>query len=194
MREAELVAEIRREAGLSLRALADAAGLATSTVHRIEQGEIRPTVDTLRSIAEAAGARLTLVPEVDYSISVVGLARSIREDLAGDGDGGPMVRKAAELVHHFQVADTDRRRRMIAAGPPPTGDERWDAFVAALAEWLAVRARLTVPAWVYDKGRYLGRGWWVTPMKSMRAWEYAGSPASFQSHGVYLHRESLTNV
>jgi len=31
-------------------------------------------------------------------------------------------------------------------------------------------------------------------MESMRAWEYAGSPMSFQSRGVYLHRESLTNV
>lgn len=193
MREAELVANIRREAGLSLRALAEAAGLATSTVHRIEQGQLRPSVETLRSIAEAAGVRLMLVPEVDYAVGLVGLAQSLRADLTS-GDDRQAVRKAAELVHRFQAADVDQQRRMIVAEPPRIGDARWDAFVAALAEWLAVRSGLEVPAWVHNDNRYLRHGWWVTPMESMRAWEYAGSPVSFQSHGVYLHRESLANV
>jgi hypothetical protein len=83
---------------------------------------------------------------------------------------------------------------MITAKPPPTGDSRWDAFLAGLSEWLAVRAGLSAPAWVHDADRYLRRGWWVTPMKSMHAWEYAGSPMSFQVRGVYLHRDSLANV
>jgi hypothetical protein len=73
---------------------------------------------------------------------------------------------------------------------------RWlvRAFLAGLAEWLAVRASVPAPPWVREDNRYLRRGWWVTPMESMRAWEYAGSPVSFQSRGVYLHRESLANV
>jgi hypothetical protein len=53
---------------------------------------------------------------------------------------------------------------------------------------------MPAPAWVHDRDRYLRRGWWVSPMASMRAWEYAGSPASFQTRGVYLHRESLVNT
>lgn len=86
------------------------------------------------------------------------------------------------------------KRRMIAGRPPDIGDPRWNAFVAALAEWLALRAGIPTPSWAYERDRYLGRGWWVTPMRSLRAWEYAGSPAPFQSHGVYLHRQSLINV
>jgi hypothetical protein len=31
-------------------------------------------------------------------------------------------------------------------------------------------------------------------MKPMRAREYAGSPMPFKGRGVYLHRDSLTNV
>jgi hypothetical protein len=31
-------------------------------------------------------------------------------------------------------------------------------------------------------------------MASLHAWQYAGSPASFQDRGVYIHRESLINV
>lgn len=193
MREGELVAKIRADAGLSLRALADAAGLATSTVHRIEQGKLRPTLETLRAIAEAGGVHLAVTPEVDYSVSIVGLALSIRTDLAL-GDEAQIVRKAAELVHCFQVASDDQRGRMIEAEPPPVGDPQWDAFLAALAEWMAVRSGTHVPAWVHKSARYLPYGWWVTPMKSMRAWEYAGSPASFQIRGVYVHRDSLTNV
>lgn len=83
---------------------------------------------------------------------------------------------------------------MLVTNPPSTGDPRWDAFVAALAQWLAGQAGLAVPDWATRPDRYLREGWWVTPMASMRAWEYAGSPAAFQQHGVYLHRDSLVNV
>lgn len=188
-----MVRQIRADAGLSVRALAEAAGVAASTVHRIERGEFQPTVPTLRRIVEAAGMLLRIEPQLDYSISIVGLARSIRTDLAR-GDQAWPVRKAAELAGRFRRADPDTQRRMIAAEPPETGDPRWDAFLAALAEWLAVRADLPTPPWTLQSDRYLRRGWWVTPMTSMRAWEYAGSPASFQSRGVYLHRDSLANV
>jgi transcriptional regulator with XRE-family HTH domain len=193
MRPSELVRGVRAEAGLSVRALADAAGVAASTVHRIEQGELQPTVETLRQVVEAAGQRLRVDAQVDHAVSIVGLARSIRPEVAAGDYAGP-VRKAAELATRFGEADPATRHRMITAKPPPTGDSRWDAFLAGLAEWLAVRAGLPAPAWAHDTDRYLHRGWWVTPMRSMHAWEYAGSPMSFQVRGVYLHRDSLTNV
>jgi transcriptional regulator with XRE-family HTH domain len=193
VKPADLLRAVRAETGLSVRALAEAAGVAASTVHRIEQGELQPTVDTLAQIVEAAGSRVLVEARLDHTASVAGLARSIQPDIAAGGYIVP-VRKAAELAARFAGADRDVRHRMIAAKPPETGDPRWDAFVAGLAEWLAVRVGQSAPAWVRDDTRYLRRGWWVTPMESMRAWEYAGSPMSFQSRGVYLHRESLANV
>jgi transcriptional regulator with XRE-family HTH domain len=193
MDSAQLVRELRTEAGLSIRGLADAAGVASSTVHRIEQGRLHPTVDMLDRLAEAAGARLRVTSRADYAASLVGLARALRDDIAA-GESSLPVRRAAELAHRFHNADADTRRRMIAARPPDTGDQRWDAFVAALGEWLALHTGTPVPGWVHEPDRYFGGGWWVTSMKSMRAWEYAGSPAPFKSHGVYLHRQSLLNV
>ncbi len=83
---------------------------------------------------------------------------------------------------------------MIAADPPATGDPQWDAFVGALAEWLAASVGQCAPEWTRDERRFLDHGWWVTPMNSMRAWEYAGAPVSFKRRGVHLHRDSLTNV
>ncbi len=193
MRGSDLVRSVRTDAGLSLRALAGAAGVATSTIHRIERGEIHPTIDILERITQAAGARLRVEPEPDYAASIVGLARAIRDDI-GSGDTSMSVRRAAELAARFGTSDVETRLRMISAEPSAIGDARWDAFVAALAEWLAVRAGMSAPDWTHHANRYLHEGWWVTPMVSMRAWEYAGSPASFQTRGVYLHRDSLTNV
>ena len=83
---------------------------------------------------------------------------------------------------------------MITAEPPSTGDTTWDVFLGGLAEWVAVRYGEPVPGWAHNDTRYLQRGWWVTEMESMHAWEYAGTPVSFQSRGVYIHRDSLTNV
>ena len=193
MRISDLVQSVRTNAGLSLRALAGAAGVATSTVHRIERGELQPTIETLARIAEAAGVRLRVEPQLDHAASVVGLALSIRRDIAVD-DTSLVVRKAAEFAHRYNRSDTGRRLRMITAEPPSTGDHRWDAFLAALVEWLAVRTGVGAPDWVHDDDRSLRHGWWITSIPSMRAWEYAGSAASFQQRGVYVHRDSLTNV
>jgi transcriptional regulator with XRE-family HTH domain len=190
---AEIVRRIRAESGLSVRSLAQAAGLAASTVHRIEQGRLSPTTATLDRLASAAGVRLVIEPRLDHAASIVGLARAIRGDIAA-GDQTWPVRRAGELVHRFQRSDAESRQRMLAAEPPDIGDKRWDAFVAGLTEWLAVQGQLPVPAWVYRPKRYLDAGWWVTPMASLRAWQYAGTPASFQNRGVYIHRESLVNV
>ena len=164
--------------------------MAASTVHRIERGDLRPTVETLVHIVEAAGSRLTVGAEPDYGRSLVGLARAVR---TVEGDSAP-VRMAAEFVSRDAAGDDDARHRMITARPPPTGAPHRDAFLGGLAEWLAVRFGQPTPEWTADEDRFLDHGWWVTPMASMRAWEYAGSPASFQSRGVYLHRDSLTNV
>ncbi len=178
---------------MSVRTLAQASGVAASTIHRIEQGDLNPTVAMVERIVEASGMRLHIETQVDYAASVLGLARSIQGDISR-GDTSTPVRKAAELTHRFHQADGNTRHRMIAAEPPTTGDARWDAFVAALAEWLAVQADDDVPPWAHDDRRYLRHGWWVTPIKAVHAWEYAGTPASFQHRGVYIHRDSLTNT
>lgn len=190
-----IVRTCRQRSALSIRALADAAGVAASTVHRIEQGRLDPTTDVLTRIVEAAGLRLRVELLADSATSVAGLAQCIAADLAASPeDTSTPIRRIAELVARFNAADAARQRRMLAARPVSTGDGRWDAALAAVAEWLAVRAELNPPAWVHESNRYLEPSWWVTTAPSLRAWEYAGSPMAFKQHGVYLHRDSLVNV
>ena len=47
--------QAREKAGLSLRALADRAGVDFSTIYRIEAGDTVPKLDTLEKLAKALG-------------------------------------------------------------------------------------------------------------------------------------------
>jgi transcriptional regulator with XRE-family HTH domain len=187
-----LVQRVRHEAGLSLRDLAAAAGLAVSTIHRIERGELCPTVRTLEQIVSAAGCRLRMDVCPDSAGSVLGLSLVLRQELEA-GEGPSVVRRAAELASRFDSAPWSARAGMLVAEPPPVGAAEWDAFLGGLAEWLATRVGLEPPAWTAAPKRFLDHGWWVTPMASLRAWEYAGTPVSLKRRGVFLHRESLAN-
>jgi len=189
-----MVAEARAQAGQSIRALARSAQVSPSTVHRIEQGRLVPTVEMLDRLVRATGRRLEVVVRPDPT-SIIGLAQLLGADLERSHEDrtGP-VRRAAEFAAWFAHRDAATQHVAIESEPPSTGDPRWDAFLAALVEWLAVRHGVEVPSWARDPARYLDAAWWVTTVPSLHAWEFAGSPASFQSHGVYLHRDSLTNV
>lgn len=188
----ELVRKLRLDAGLSLREVAAVSELAISTIHRTERGELHPTVDTLERIVSATGHRLRLDPRPDSAGSVLGLSIVLRRELSEQA-GLSVVRRAAELASRFDAAPNGSRARMLLAEPPSVGSVEWDAFLGGFAEWLAARSGMEAPAWTGSPSRFLDRGWWVTPMVSMRAWEFAGTPVSLQRRGVFLHRESLTN-
>ncbi|MBV9097637.1 MAG: helix-turn-helix transcriptional regulator, partial [Frankiaceae bacterium] len=58
-----LVAQARRDAGLSVRELARLADVSFTTISRIETGAMDPTVGTLHRILDAAGRELLLAAE-----------------------------------------------------------------------------------------------------------------------------------
>jgi transcriptional regulator with XRE-family HTH domain len=192
MDAAALVRQVRRDAGLSLRDLAAASDLAVSTVHRTEKGELHPTVGTLERLVSASGCRLRLEVSPDSAGSVLGLGLVLRQELEA-GEHLSVVRRAAELTSRFESAAASARAGMLLAEPPPVGAAEWDAFLGGFAEWLAVRSGAEPPPWIELPKRFLDRGWWVTPMVSLRAWEFAGTPVALQRRGVFVHRESLVN-
>ena len=80
---------------------------------------------------------------------------------------------------------------LVSAEPAPTGDTRFDALLAAIAEDLCVHADEVPPAWVHADQRFLDRAWWVSDLPSARAAALVHAPASFRRRGVMIDRRDL---
>jgi hypothetical protein len=101
----------------------------------------------------------------------------------------------AEFVDTFDLAKTDRDRyASIEHEPKLTGDNRLDALVGAIAEYLAKQRRLgRVPHWVSDPARRLDSPWFTTesPSDSMREYLTFASPAEFASRNIFTEERPL---
>lgn len=82
---------------------------------------------------------------------------------------------------------------LSSAEPPLTGDPRFDALLAASAEYLACRYGLPGPLWTVTLDRFLPHSWWVTPLPSGRRHAMLWAPAPFRRRGIYLDRHDLTH-
>jgi hypothetical protein len=101
----------------------------------------------------------------------------------------------AEFVDTFDLAKTDRDRyASIEREPGLTGDDRLDALVGAMAEYLAKQRRLGhVPSWVCDPARRLSSPWFTTadPSDAMREYLTFSSPGEFASRNIFTEERPL---
>jgi hypothetical protein len=88
------------------------------------------------------------------------VAAAIREEQASpDGDPWLWVR---QFMDDFYAATPEVRATLIAERPDLTGDPRFDAYLAALAEHFAIHYQLPIPRWVNEPERFLERWWFPT--------------------------------
>ena len=101
----------------------------------------------------------------------------------------------AEFVDTFDLAKTDSDRyASIEREPKLTGDDRLDALVGAIAEYLAKQRRLgRVPPWTSDPARRLTSPWFTTasPSDAMREYLTFSSPAEFASRNIFTEERPL---
>jgi hypothetical protein len=81
------------------------------------------------------------------------------------------------------------RLRLLEAEPGSTGAERWDTFLAALAEYLAARDGRAAPSWVGFVP--LRRLWFPFNSRAARADAIVHAPAAFRRRGVYVAAHEL---
>jgi hypothetical protein len=110
--------------------------------------------------------------------------------------GSPRDVILAEFVDTFDLAKTDGDRyASIEREPKLTGDTQLDAFVGAIAEYLAKQRRLgRVPHWVCDPARRLDDHPWFTaaaPSDAMREFLTFSSPAEFASRNIFTEERPL---
>lgn len=100
-----------------------------------------------------------------------------------------------EFLDEFALrADDDARAEAIAPAPAPTGDRRYDAYLGALGEHLAIAHHLERPAWTVERTRFLDRFWFVSEVPGFRAISVSQAPAAFRRRGVFIPERSLRRV
>jgi hypothetical protein len=98
-------------------------------------------------------------------------------------------RLIAEFQEEYRWEPVDARRGLLAAEPSGTGNERWDVFLAALAEYLAARDGQGAPSWV--ESRSLRRLWFPFNTRAARVDALVHAPAASRRRGVYVAAQEL---
>lgn len=120
--------------------------------------------------------------------TLAGVAARVRE-------GEEFSYAVREFLDEFSLRGDDRSlAEAIADRPEPTGDVRYDAYLGALAEHLALAHGLGRPAWSTEPGRFLDRFWFVSEVPGFRAVSIAQAPAAFRRRGVFVPERSLHRV
>jgi hypothetical protein len=126
-------------------------------------------------------------------LAVTGYRPMTLADLAGHltrtADGKMRWKLVWEFMEEYRWEPDEVQPSLLAAEPPPTGDERWDTLLAALAEHLAARHDLAPPEWADT--RVLRRPWFPAELEIQRADALVWAPAAFRKHGVYLSARDL---
>ena len=98
-------------------------------------------------------------------------------------------RLIAEFLEEYRWEPSPARLALLAEEPDSTGDERWDVFLAALAEYLAARDGRGAPAW--SESRSLRRLWFPFNTRAARVDAVVHAPAAFRRRGVYVAAQEL---
>jgi hypothetical protein len=110
-------------------------------------------------------------------------------------DGSPRDIVLAEFIDAFDLAPTDAARlAMLEPEPLLTDDDRLNALIGAVAEYLAKQRRLgRVPPWVSDPLRRLVEPWFTmtSPSPAMREYLTFASPAEFASRNIFTEERPL---
>lgn len=109
--------------------------------------------------------------------------------LAGNADERVRWRLVAEFLEEYRHESVESRLGLLAAEPPATGDERWDVFLAALAEHLAAKDGRAAPAWC--ERRSLRQFWFPFNTRAARVDALVHAPAAFRRRGVFIAPQEL---
>jgi hypothetical protein len=98
-------------------------------------------------------------------------------------------RYVAEFLEEYRWEPVETRQALLAAEPSPTGDQRWDVFLAALAEHLAAVDGCRGPLWC--ESRVLRTFWFPFNTRAARVDALVHAPASFRRRGIFVSPHEL---
>ena len=118
--------------------------------------------------------------------------RTLREVAARGREKGDTDSFLREFLDEFYLArDVSQRAAMIAEEPPLAPDDRTNAYLAAVAEHLALRNGLPVPSWTGKPGRFLKRPLFAGGLESLKATLLVESPTAFRRRMIFVGADPL---
>lgn len=182
----------RREAGLTLREVARAAGTSETNLSAYERGAKKPSRRTLRRVVAAVDAGANSPVHRMQLMTVAATAASLRTGLREQWTTADLLRLVREMRANAKLATGPADQDAFFAEPSTTGDPRWDAMLAGSVEDLALREHRPVPEWT--RGHALPQFWFVSTMPGLQAYSFAHSPFSLQVRGVMVDPSDLESV
>lgn len=183
---AAIVRKARTNAGLSRKLLARRAGVPTSTVSRVEDGDVDPTTTTLRRLLSAAGQTLELEASTIHRGSLATLHDAIDSQSSETTIDWTRIRGFLDAVH----AHPTRITEAITTPPSRSGNDRLDNLLAAIAETLADDTGAPRPRWCATVNSLISP-WEAPGTPRMRELAHRTAPPQFKARNIWLARRDL---
>jgi transcriptional regulator with XRE-family HTH domain len=192
----QLIRGARHAAGITQVELASRAGTAQPAVAAYESGSKTPNLATLERLLGACDHDVEVLarPRVRRgAASLADLAETIRGDLERGGERDAL-RLLFGFADDFRGSSRPGRIALLRDEPTLTGDARFDAALAGVAELFAAEAAIDSPAWVNGSARFVEPWWFVASRPEFHAYTLANTPALLARHGVFMAREVFDRV
>jgi hypothetical protein len=105
--------------------------------------------------------------------------------------GEPFDPLLREFLDEFYVGNSDMKARAIV-GAPTRIDPIHDAYLAAVAEHLALRFGLSVPQWVEEPSRFLTKPFFAGGLENLKAILLVESPLAFRRRQIFVSANALS--
>lgn len=191
-----MIRSARQAAGITQIELAGRAGTAQSAVAAYESGIRTPNIATLQRLLGGCEHDVEVLasPRIRRgAASLAELSPTIRGDI-GRGAERDALRLLFGFADDFRGSSRPGRIALLADEPPTTGDARFDAALAGVAEFFAREAAVPAPGWVNGPTRFVEPWWFVASRPAFHAYTLANTPAVFARHGVFMAREVFDRV
>ena len=186
-----LLRDARRNAGITQLEVATRARTTQPAVAAYESGARTPSLTTLTRLLGACEHDVEVIAHPRKrrgAASLAELSQTIQQDIEG-GQEQDALRLLFGFADDFRASSRPGAIELIADEPASTGDARFDAALAGVAEFFAAERGIPAPGWVNRPGRFVEPLWFISSRPEFDAYTLAHTPAAFLRHGVLIARE-----
>lgn len=186
-----LIRSARQAAGITQLEVAQRARTTQPAVAAYESGARTPSLTTLVRLLGACehDVEVAAHPRMRRgAASLAQLSQTIQQDL-DEGRERDALRLLFGFADDFRGSSRPGAIALIGDEPAATGDSRFDAALAGVAEFFAAERGIPAPGWVDQPNRFVEPLWFVASRPEFDAYTLANTPATFARHGVLIARE-----